>query len=67
MSEMCATLLLLVIILERANAYSRALVTLHLSGTVYLLLFIHAIQDGTESDGEMIEEEQSIMHELMPM
>ena len=43
------------------------LTTLQLSGTVYLLLFIHAIQDGTESDGEMIEEEQSIMHELMPM
>jgi len=31
---MCATPLLLAIILVQANAYSRALTTLHLSGTV---------------------------------
>ena len=33
----CATPLLLAIILARANAYLRALATLHLSGTVYKL------------------------------
>ena len=35
MSETCAVPLLLAIILAWANAYSRALTTLHLSGTVF--------------------------------
>ena len=48
---MGATPLYLVIILARANAYSRASATLHLSGTVQLIAYKHIISpDITAAD-----------------
>ena len=47
--RLCGTPLLLAIILARANAYSRALMTLHLSGTVHWLYIGWLLQKQSNS------------------